>query len=131
MYITEIETEKTIGCLTWNWYTKLATTKSQQRSVGVLELYATKRACTDLRGERSREGPDLPDYQARWQVVQMHAQGWNKKSIAGLLKLSHQHVGRIIEAFEQDGFAGLEDKRSRPANHPHNQLSLALRHKLG
>jgi len=63
-------------------------------------------------------------YQARWQVVQMYAQGWNKKSIAGLLKLSHQHVGRIIEAFEQDGFAGLEDKRSRPANHPHNQLSL-------
>ena len=63
-------------------------------------------------------------YQARWKVVQMYAQGWNKKSIAGLLKLSHQHVGRIIDAFEQDGFVGLEDKRSRPLNHPHNQLTL-------
>ncbi len=28
-------------------------------------------------------------YQARWTVVQMYHQGWNKKSIAGLLKLSH------------------------------------------
>jgi transposase InsO family protein len=63
-------------------------------------------------------------YQARWTVVRMYFQGWNKKSIAGLLKLSHQHVGRIIEAFEQDGFAALEDKRTRPVNHPHNQLTL-------
>lgn len=63
-------------------------------------------------------------YQARWTVVQMYFQGWNKKSIAGLLKLSHQHVGRIIAAFEQDGFTALEDKRTRPLNHPDNQLTL-------
>jgi transposase InsO family protein/transposase len=63
-------------------------------------------------------------YQARWTVVQMYFQGWNRKSIAVLLKLSHQHVGRIIDAFEQDGFAALEDKRTRPINHPHNQMSL-------
>jgi transposase InsO family protein len=63
-------------------------------------------------------------YQARWTVVQMYFQGWNRKSIGGLLKLSHQHVGRIIDAFEQDGFAALEDKRTRPVNHPHNQMSL-------
>jgi hypothetical protein len=63
-------------------------------------------------------------YQARWTVVQMYFQGWNRKSIAGLLKLSHQHVGRIIAAFEQDDFASLEDKRTRPINHPHNQLTL-------
>jgi putative transposase len=63
-------------------------------------------------------------YQARWTVVQMYFQGWNRQSIAGLLKLSHQHVGRIIAAFDQDGFAGLEDKRTRPPKHPANQLSL-------
>jgi putative transposase len=119
-----METETTIGSLTWNWYTKLATTKSQHHSVGVLELYAAKVARTDLRGERSREGSDLPDYQARWTVVRMHAQGWNKKSIAGCLNLSRKHVHEIIDAFEQDGFAGLEDQRTRPSNHPANQMTL-------
>jgi transposase InsO family protein len=63
-------------------------------------------------------------YQARWTVIQMHSQGWNKKSIAGCLKLSRRHVGRIIKAFNKDGFTGLEDHRSRPQNHPDNQMTL-------
>lgn len=63
-------------------------------------------------------------YEARWTVVRMYYQGWEKQSIAGLLKLSRRHVGRLIAAFEKDGFVGLEDKRTRPANHPHNQLTL-------
>lgn len=63
-------------------------------------------------------------YEARWAVVRLFYEGWDKKSIAGLLKLSRRHVGRLIEAFEKDGFVGLEDKRTRPANHPHNQLTL-------
>jgi transposase InsO family protein len=63
-------------------------------------------------------------YQARWTVVRMYYQGWNKKSIAGCLKLSRKHVHEIINAFEQDGFAGLEDQRTRPPNHPENQLTL-------
>jgi transposase InsO family protein/transposase len=63
-------------------------------------------------------------YQARWTVVRMWYEGWNKKSIAGCLKLSRRHVGRIIDAFERDGFAGLEDKRTRSPNHPGNQLTL-------
>jgi transposase InsO family protein len=63
-------------------------------------------------------------YQARWTVVSMHVQGWNKKSIAGCLKLARAHVYTILKAFEQDGFAGLEDKRTRPANHPANQMTL-------
>lgn len=63
-------------------------------------------------------------YEARWQVVRLFYEGWNKRSIASLLKLSRRHVGRIIESFEQDGFAGLEDKRTRPAYHPDNQLTL-------
>lgn len=63
-------------------------------------------------------------YQARWTVVRLFHEGWNKKSIAGLLKLSHQHVGRIVDAFAKDGFTALEDKRTRPASHPGNQLTL-------
>ena len=65
-------------------------------------------------------------YQARWTVVKMWAQGWNKKSIAGCLKVSRRQVGRIIDAFEQEGFAGLEDQRTRPPNHPENQMTLPL-----
>jgi putative transposase len=63
-------------------------------------------------------------YQARWLVVKMHYEGWNQKSTAGCLRLSARHVSRIIQAFEQDGFAGLEDQRTRPPNHPANQMSL-------
>jgi transposase InsO family protein len=63
-------------------------------------------------------------YQARWQVVRMWVEGWNRRSIAGCLKLSRRQVGRIIKAFEQDGFVSLEDQRTRPPNHPANQLTL-------
>jgi transposase InsO family protein len=65
-------------------------------------------------------------YQARWTVVRMYYEGWNQKSIAGCLKLSRRQVGRIIAAFEADGFAGLEDERTRPVTHPANQLTLPL-----
>ncbi len=63
-------------------------------------------------------------YQARWRVVRMASEGWNKKSIADCLTLSRSHVYTILEAFERDGFAGLEDQRTRPPAHPENQLSL-------
>jgi putative transposase len=41
-----------------------------------------------------------------------------------LLRLSRKHVAHLIAAFEQDGFAGLEDARTRPPAHPANQLTL-------
>ena len=69
-------------------------------------------------------------YEARWTVVRLFYEGWNKKSVAGLLKLSRQHVTDIIKNFEHDGFAGLEDKRSRPVNHPHNQLTMPFLDKV-
>ena len=61
-------------------------------------------------------------YQARWTVVRMWYEGWNKQSIAGCL-LSRTHVYTILEAFARDGFAGLEEQRTRPPQHPGNQLS--------
>jgi putative transposase len=63
-------------------------------------------------------------YHARWTVVRMAAEGWNKTSIAACLKLSRAHVSTILTAFERDGFTGLEDQRSRPPQHPDNQLCL-------
>jgi transposase InsO family protein len=69
-------------------------------------------------------------YEARWKVVRMYYEGWNKKSIAALLKLSRKHVGTITKAFEADGFEGLEDKRTRPANHPQNQMTLPFMEKV-
>lgn len=63
-------------------------------------------------------------YQARWTVVRMWYEGWNKQSIAGCLKLSRTHVYTILDAFARDGFAGLEDQRTRPPGHPANQLAL-------
>jgi transposase InsO family protein len=69
-------------------------------------------------------------YEARWRVVRMFYEGWNKKSIAKLLKLSRRHVADLIAAFEKDGFAGLEDKRTRPTNHPDNQMTLPFIEKV-
>jgi len=63
-------------------------------------------------------------YQARWTVVRMYYEGWHQQSIATCLQLSRKHVWHILQAFKRDGFAGLEDQRTRPATHPENQLSL-------
>jgi hypothetical protein len=63
-------------------------------------------------------------YRARWTVVRMYYEGWQQRSVAKVLDLSRSHVGEIIAAFKRDGFAGLEDQRTRPATHPANQLSL-------
>jgi len=63
-------------------------------------------------------------YRARWTVVRLHYEGWHDQSIAGCLKLSRQHVRNIVQAFLRDGFAGLEDQRTRPPTHPANQLTL-------
>jgi transposase InsO family protein len=63
-------------------------------------------------------------YEARWTVVRMAQEGWNKASIADCLKLSRTHVYTILRAFAKDGFDALEDHRTRSSQHPGNQLSL-------
>ena len=63
-------------------------------------------------------------YQARWLVVRLYYEGWHQQSIAGFLKLSRQHIWHILQSFKRDGFAGLEEQRTRPAGHPANQLTL-------
>jgi hypothetical protein len=63
-------------------------------------------------------------YRARWTVVRMYDEGWHQQSIATCLQLSRKHVWHILQAFDRDELAGLEDQRTRPATHPENQLSL-------
>ncbi len=65
-------------------------------------------------------------YRARWTVARMYYEGWHHQSIANCLHVSRKHVWHILEVFKQEGFAGLEDQRSRPGAHPENQLSLPL-----
>ena len=86
-----------------------------------LEPYATP---IQLELEFPRFATFADAYQARWTVVRMAVEGWNKTSIAACLKLSRAHVYTLLAAFERDGFAGLEDQRTRPPQHPENQLSL-------
>ena len=66
-------------------------------------------------------------YQARWTVVRMWYEGWNKQRIAGCLQMARSHVYAIIAAFERDGFEGLEDQRTRPSPHPDDQWTLPFR----
>ncbi len=65
-------------------------------------------------------------YQARFTVVRVYYEGWHQQSIANCLQLSHKHVWHILTVFKEDGFAGLEDQRTRPATHPENQLTLPI-----
>src|SRR5260370_4428102 len=54
----------------------------------------------------------------------MSSEGWHQQSIANCLGLSRKHVCHILTVFKEEGFAGLEDRRTRPDTHPENQLSL-------
>ena len=63
-------------------------------------------------------------YRARFTVVRMYYEGWHQQSIASCLGLSRKHVWHILTVFREEGFAGLEDQRTRPATHPEDQLSL-------
>lgn len=65
-------------------------------------------------------------YRARFTVVRMYYEGWHQQSIATCLGLSRKHVWYILGVFKREGFAGLEDHRTRPVTHPENQLFLPL-----
>lgn len=64
------------------------------------------------------------NFLARWTVVRMYHEGWKKKSISSLLKVSRPHIDTLLAKFEKEGFDGLIEKRTRPPNHPHNQLAM-------
>src|SRR5205807_10619511 len=59
-------------------------------------------------------------------MVRMAVEQWNQMIISACLKLPRSHVDTIRASFVRDGVAGLEDQRTRPPQHPENQLSLPL-----
>ncbi len=52
--------------------------------------------------------------QARLQVIQLHFQGWSKRSISQFLRVSRPTITEWIRRFERENFAGLEDKSRAP-----------------
>src|SRR2546421_12638041 len=64
--------------------------------------------------------------QARWTVVRMWYEGWNKQRMAGWLQMARSHVYAILAAFEREGFEGLEAQRTRPSPHPDDPLTLPV-----
>lgn len=59
-------------------------------------------------------------YRARFTVVRMYYESWHQQSIANCLVLSRKHVWHILAISQEEGFAGLEDHRTRPVTHPEN-----------
>lgn len=63
----------------------------------------------------------LPPYHAiaepftrRRAVLQLHAEGWNKQSIAAYLEVSRHTIDAILRRWVDDQFAGLHDHSRRP-----------------
>src|SRR5207344_1282006 len=63
--------------------------------------------------------------QARRQVIELYAQGWSKRSISGFLRVSRPPVALWIRRFEEEHWAGLEDKSRAPTS-PVRQVWLPL-----
>jgi transposase InsO family protein len=51
---------------------------------------------------------------ARFRVVQLYYQGWNKQSISQFLRVSRPTVDRWIARFEAEHMAGLQEKKPGP-----------------
>src|SRR5215813_13135671 len=52
--------------------------------------------------------------QARLQVIQLYAQGWEKRSISQVLRVSRPTVNRWLQRFEAEHFAGLRERGRAP-----------------
>ncbi len=52
--------------------------------------------------------------QARLRVIQLHFQGWSKRSISQFLPVSRPTITAWIRRFEREDLAGLEDKSRAP-----------------
>jgi len=63
--------------------------------------------------------------QARLQVIQLYAQGWEKRSISYVLRVSRPTVDRWLQRFEAEHFAGLRE-RSRAPKAPARKVWLPL-----
>lgn len=56
-------------------------------------------------------------------IIQLHAEGWNAKSIAGYLQTSRQTVHTTLKRWADEQFAGLYDQSHTP-HHPATKVTL-------
>ena len=67
---------------------------------------------------------DIPDpVQRRKAILELHFEGWNKKSIAGYLDVSRTTVHKVLRRWAEEQFAGLPDKASAPKS-PRRKVTL-------
>jgi len=67
---------------------------------------------------------DIPDpVQRRKVILELHYEGWNKKSIAGYLDVSRTTVHKVLRRWAEEHFAGLPDKTSAPKS-PSRKVTL-------
>ena len=62
-------------------------------------------------------------------IIQLHAEGWNAKSIAGYLETSRQTVHTTLKRWAEEQFAGLHDKSHVP-HHPDRKTTLKAMHEV-
>lgn len=70
---------------------------------------------------------DMPDpYQRRKAIVDLHAEGWNIKSIAMYLGTTRQRVYDVLKRWVREGHAGLDDRSRAPHEHAHKVTFAAI-----
>jgi putative transposase len=82
---------------------------------------------------RSRRFPHFSEiteaFERRRTILQLHAEGWNAKSIAGYLQTSRQTVHTTLKRWTEEQFAGLHDKPHTP-HHPATKVTLQAMHEV-
>ncbi len=76
------------------------------------------------RSRRFKRWAEIPDsFERRRAIIQLHADGWNAKSIAGYLETSRQTVHTTLKRWAEEQFAGLHDHSHAP-HHPATKVTL-------
>lgn len=67
------------------------------------------------RSRRFQRFAEMTDsFERRRVIIQLHAEGWNAKSVAGYLEPSRQTVHSTLKRWAEEQFAGLHDKSHAP-----------------
>jgi putative transposase len=67
------------------------------------------------RSRRFQRWAEIADsFERRRTIIQLHAEGWNAKSIAGYLETSRQTVHTTLRRWAEEQFAGLHDHSHAP-----------------
>jgi transposase/transposase InsO family protein len=78
-----------------------------------------------------RKIPIIPTdpYKLKVEIVKRYYSGWKITTLAKFYELSRRHIQRIINAFEEDNFAGLMPKSKAP-HEPHRKVFFPIINKV-